>query len=90
MVLVKISGEVVAGKVVWALLRPVLIVGIGIMLGSIFVAYLNRGRIEIGLSAIGSIGIPIVFMGFCVSEPLSGVFSGLCLSLDFLPFSSFR
>ena len=85
LVLVKISGEVVAGKVGVGTLYGFwfLLLGIGIMLGSIFVAYLNRGRIEIGLSAIGSIGMPIVFMGFCVSEPLSGLFSGLCLSLGF-------
>ena len=85
LVLVKISGEVVAGKVGMGTLYGFwfLLLGIGIMLGSIFVAYLNRGRIEIGLSAIGAIGMPIVFMGFCVSEPLSDVFSGLCLSLGF-------
>ena len=85
LILVKISGEVVAGKVGMGTLYGFwfLLLGIGIMLGSIFVAYLNRGRIEIGLSAIGAIGMPIVFMGFCVSEPLSDVFSGLCLSLGF-------
>jgi acyl-[acyl-carrier-protein]-phospholipid O-acyltransferase/long-chain-fatty-acid--[acyl-carrier-protein] ligase len=85
LVLVKISGEVVAGKVGMGTLYGFwfLLLGIGIMLGSIFVAYLNRGRIEIGLSAIGAIGMPIVFMGFCISEPLSDVFSGLCLSLGF-------
>lgn len=85
LVLVKISGEVVAGKVGMGTLYGFwfLLLGVGIMVGSIFVAYLNRGRIEIGLSAIGALGMPLVFIGFCLSDPLSGVFNGLCLGLGF-------
>ncbi len=85
LVLVKISGEVVTGKVGMGSLYGFwfLLLGVGIMVGSIFVAYLNRGRIEIGLSAIGALGMPFVFMGFCLSDPLSQVFNGLCLGLGF-------
>ena len=85
LVLVKISGEVVAGKVGMGTLYGFwfLLLGVGIMVGSIFVAYLNRGRIEIGLSAIGALGMPLVFMGFCLSDPLSQLFNGLCLGLGF-------
>ena len=60
----------------------VLIVRVGIMVGSIFVAYLNRGRWS-RTSAIGALGMPLVFMGFCLSDPLSQVFNGLCLGLGF-------
>lgn len=85
LVLVKISGEVVAGKIGMGTLYGFwfLLLGVGIMVGSVFVAYLNRGRIEIGLSAIGAMGMPFVFMGFCLSNPLSNSFSGLCLALGF-------
>ena len=85
LVLVKISGEVVAGKIGMGTLYGFwfLLLGVGIMVGSVFVAYLNRGRIEIGLSAIGAMGMPFVFMGFCLSNPLSNSFNGLCLALGF-------
>ena len=67
LVLVKLSGEVVSGKV-----------GMGTLycrflpLGT--AAYLNRGRIEIGLSAIGAIGIPIVYIGMYFTDPLFEAF----------------
>ena len=85
LVLVKLSGEVVLGKVGLGSLYGYwfLLLGIGIMLGSLFTAYLNRGRIEIGLTAIGGVGMPLVFVGFCLSQPLSVFFDGLCLSLGF-------
>ena len=84
LVLVKLSGEVVSGKV-----------GMGTLYGYWFLflvwvrclefisAYLNRGRVEIGLSAIGALGMAIVFLCLVISEPLNLLFDGLCLCLGF-------
>ena len=36
------------------------------MLGSLFSAYINRGRVEIGLTVIGALGMPVVFIGLFV------------------------
>ena len=85
LVLVKLAGEVVTGEVGMGKLYGYwfLLLGVGIMVGSLFVAYLNRGRIEIGLSAIGATGMSLVFLGFCLCNPLSKVFEVLCLSLGF-------
>ena len=85
LVLVKLSGEVVSGKVGMGTLYGYwfLLLGVGTMLGSLFSAYLNRGRVEIGLSAIGALGMAIVFLCLVISEPLNLLFDGLCLSLGF-------
>jgi acyl-[acyl-carrier-protein]-phospholipid O-acyltransferase/long-chain-fatty-acid--[acyl-carrier-protein] ligase len=85
LVLVKLSGEVVAGQLGMGTLYGYwfLLLGAGIMTGSLFVAYLNHGRVEIGLSVIGALGMPVVFLGFCVSDPLSLIFDMLCLGLGF-------
>ena len=85
LVLVKLSGEVVSGKVGMGTLYGYwfLLLGVGTMLGSLFSAYLNRGRVEIGLSAIGALGMAIVFLCLVLSEPLNIIFDGLCLSLGF-------
>lgn len=85
LVLVKLSGEVVAGKVGMGSLYGYwfLLVGIGIMLGSLFVAYLNRGRIEIGLTPIGALAIPIIYLGLYLAEPMALTFDCCCLSLGF-------
>ena len=85
LVLVKLSGEVVSGKVGMGTLYGYwfLLLGVGTMLGSLFSAYLNRGRVEIGLSAIGALGMAIVFLCLVISEPLNLVFDGLCLFLGF-------
>ena len=85
LVFVKLSGEVVSGKVGMGTLYGswFLLLGIGIMVGSIFVAYLNRGRIEIGLSAIGAIGIPFVYIGMYFTDPLFEAFEFCCLALGF-------
>ena len=53
------------------------------MLGSLFSAYLNRGRIELGLSAIGALGMAIVFISLVITKPLNLIFDGLCLTLGF-------
>ena len=53
------------------------------MLGSLFSAYINRGRVEIGLTVIGALGMPVVFIGLFVVDPLTRIFDGLCLSLGF-------
>ena len=85
LVLVKLSGEVVSGKVGMGTLYGYwfLLLGVGTMLGSLFSAYLNRGRVEIGLSAIGALGMAIVFLCLVISEPLNLLFDGLCLFLGF-------
>ena len=85
LVLVKLSGEVVSGKVGMGTLYGYwfLLLGVGTMLGSLFSAYLNRGRVEIGLSAIGALGMAIVFLCLVISEPLNLLFDGLCLCLGF-------
>jgi len=85
LVLVKLSGEVVVGQVGMGSLYGYwfLLVGVGIMLGSLFVAYLNRGRIEIGLSPIGALGIPIIYIGLYLAEPTAVTFDCFCLSLGF-------
>ena len=81
LVLVKLSGEVVSGKVGMGTLYGYwfLLLGVGTMLGSLFSAYLNRGKVEIGLSAIGALGMAIVFLCLVISEPLNLLFDGLCL-----------
>ena len=42
-------------------------------------AYINRGRVEIGLTVIGALGMPVVFIGLFVVDPLTRIFDGLCL-----------
>lgn len=85
LILVKMSGEVVDGEVGMGSLYGYwfLLVGLGIMLGSIFVAYINRGRIEIGLTPIGALGIPIIYLGLYFSDPLKSNFDYFCFGLGF-------
>ena len=85
LVLVKLSGEVVSGNVGMGTLYGYwfLLLGVGTMLGSLFSAYINRGRVEIGLTVIGALGMPVVFIGLFVVDPLTRIFDGLCLSLGF-------
>ena len=85
LVLVKLSGEVVVGKVgmggmygYWFLL-----LGVGIMLGSLVVAYLNRGRIEIGLTPIGAFLLPLALLLLYWVDPLDSLFEWGCLFLGF-------
>ena len=85
LVLVKLSGEVVLGKIGMGSLYGYwfLLVGVGIMLGSLFVAYLNRGRIEIGLTPIGALAIPVIYFGLYLAEPMALSFDCCCFSLGF-------
>jgi len=85
LVLVELAGETVSGETgvssiygIWSLM-----LGIGIMTGSLFSAYLNRGRIEVGLSAIGGLGMPISILGMYFSSPLSLSFDWCCIAVGF-------
>lgn len=85
LVLVKLSGEVVEGDVGLGTLYGFwfLLLGLGIMAGSIFVAYLNKGRIELGLTAIGGLIMPISLIVLFLSNPMGKLFDFGCLSLGF-------
>ena len=85
LVLVKLSGEVVSGDIGMGSLYGYwfLLLGLGIMVGSLYVAYLNHGRIELGLSAIGAMGMPLVFVGLYNLNPLATGFEICCFSLGF-------
>ena len=85
LVLVKLSGEVVVGKIGMGSLYGYwfLLVGVGIMLGSLFVAYLNRGRIEIGLTPIGALAIPVIYFALYFAEPMTLSFDCCCFFLGF-------
>ena len=85
LVIVKLSGEVIEGDVGLGTLYGYwfLLLGLGIMAGSLFVAYLNRGKIELGLTALGGLIMPISLFVLFLSNPLDKVFDGGCLSLGF-------
>ncbi len=97
LVLVKLSGEIVVGKIGMGSLYGFwfLLLGLGIMLGSLFVAYLNRGRVEIGLSAIGAILLPLTLIFLYFANPLKGTFEygslllGFSGALFFVPLNGF-
>ena len=85
LVLVKLSGEVVVGKFGMGGLYGYwfLLLGIGIMVGSLFVAYLNRGRVELGLTPIGAILMPLALMLLYFVDPFENIFDCGCLLLGF-------
>jgi acyl-[acyl-carrier-protein]-phospholipid O-acyltransferase/long-chain-fatty-acid--[acyl-carrier-protein] ligase len=85
LVLVKLSGEVVEGDVGLGSLYGYwfLLLGLGIMAGSLFVAYLNRGRVVLGLTAIGGLIMPVSLTVLYFCNPLTLVFEAGCLSLGF-------
>jgi acyl-[acyl-carrier-protein]-phospholipid O-acyltransferase/long-chain-fatty-acid--[acyl-carrier-protein] ligase len=85
LVLVKLSGEVVIGQVGMGTLYGYwfLLLGLGVMMGSLFVAYLNRGRIEIGLTPIGGICIPFIYIGLYFANPQYMPFDLFCFGLGF-------
>ena len=85
LVLVKLSGEVVEGDVGLGTLYGYwfLLLGLGIMAGSLFVAYLNRGRIELGLTVIGGLIMPVSLIVLYFCNPLTLVFEIGCLALGF-------
>ena len=53
------------------------------MAGSLFVAYLNRGRIELGLTVIGGLIMPVSLIVLYFCNPLTLVFEIGCLTLGF-------
>ena len=83
--IVKLSGEVVEGDVGLGALYGYwfLLLGLGIMGGSLFVAYLNRGKIELGLTVIGGLIMPVSLIILFLSNPMGKVFDAGCLSLGF-------
>ena len=85
LVIVKLSGEVVDGDVGLGALYGYwfLLLGLGIMGGSLFVAYLNRGKIELGLTVIGGLIMPVSLVILFLSNPMGKVFDAGCLSLGF-------
>ena len=85
LVLVKLAGEVVEGEVGMGTLYGYwfLLLGLGIMLGSLFVAYLNRGRVELGLTPIGAILLPVAFLVVYFVDPFDVIFECGCLLLGF-------
>jgi acyl-[acyl-carrier-protein]-phospholipid O-acyltransferase/long-chain-fatty-acid--[acyl-carrier-protein] ligase len=85
LVLVKLSGEVIEGDVGLGTLYGYwfLLLGLGIMAGSLFVAYLNRGKIELGLTVIGGLIMPISLLILFLSNPMGKLFDLGCLSLGF-------
>ena len=85
LLLVKLSGEVTVGKVGMGSLYGYwfLLMGMGIMVGCLFCAYLNRGRIELGLCPIGAIGMTLSLVGLYQATAPGGIFELLCISLGF-------
>ena len=85
LVLVKLSGEVTVGKVGMGSLYGYwfLLLGVGIMAGCLFCAYLNKGRIELGLCPMGAGGMALSLWIVYISHPISGAFECGCTSLGF-------
>jgi acyl-[acyl-carrier-protein]-phospholipid O-acyltransferase/long-chain-fatty-acid--[acyl-carrier-protein] ligase len=85
LVLVKLSGEVTVGKVGMGSLYGYwfLLLGVGIMVGCLFCAYLNKGRIELGLCPVGAGGMALSLWAVYLSHPISGAFECGCASLGF-------
>ena len=71
LVIVKLSGRWLRVAWDWApLWLLVLLLGLGIMGGSLFVAYLNRGKIELGLTVIGGLIMPVSLVILFLSKPV--------------------
>ena len=85
LVLVKLAGELVDGESGMGQLYGYwfLLLGVGIMIGSLFVAYLNRGRIELGLTPIGAVLLPIAMFIIYRVDPSELGFECGCLFLGF-------
>ena len=97
LVLVKLAGEVVPGNVdiaphygLWFLL-----LGVGIMVGSLVVAYVNRGRVDLGLVPVGAIIMPVILFTITNLDPLESSFRYCCVALGmggaffFVPLNAF-
>ena len=94
LILVKLAGEEIANRPSQEMAEGdhalselfgywFLLLGLGIMAGSLFVAYLKRGRIELGLTAIGGLIMPLPLMGLYFCDPLTLEFDIGCLVLGF-------
>jgi acyl-[acyl-carrier-protein]-phospholipid O-acyltransferase/long-chain-fatty-acid--[acyl-carrier-protein] ligase len=85
LVLVRLSGEVIDGKVGMGSLYGYwfLLLGVGIMAGALFAAYLNKGRVEIGLSPLGLLGMTFSLAGVYFFPALGRMFEVCCTCLGF-------
>ena len=94
LVLVKLAGEEIAKRSSQQMVESdqalselfgywFLLLGLGIMAGSLFVAYLKRGKIELGLTAIGGLIMPLPLIGLYFCDPLTLEFDFGCLALGF-------
>jgi len=85
LVLVRLSGEVIDGKVGMGSLYGYwfLLLGVGIMAGALFAAYLNKGRVEVGLSPLGLLGMTFSLAGIYFFPALGRIFEVCCASLGF-------
>jgi acyl-[acyl-carrier-protein]-phospholipid O-acyltransferase/long-chain-fatty-acid--[acyl-carrier-protein] ligase len=85
-VFVNLANEVVEGEVGIATVYGYwfLLLGLGIMAGSLFAAYLNRGKIELGLTAIGGLIMPISLVVLFLSNPMGKVFEIGCFEIGCL------
>ena len=85
LVLVRLSGEVTEGNVGMGSLYGYwfLLLGVGIMAGALFAAYLNKGRVEVGLSPLGLLGMTFSLAGVYFFPALGRMFEVCCASLGF-------
>ncbi|MFP6854616.1 MAG: MFS transporter, partial [Opitutales bacterium] len=97
LVLVKLAGEVVPGNVGMASLYGLwfLLLGAGIMAGSLLTAYVNRGRVDLGLVPVGAILMPVILFALTRLDPLTASFRYCCVGLGaagaffFVPLNAF-
>lgn len=85
LVLVRLSGEVTEENMGMGSLYGYwfLLLGIGIMAGALFAGYLNKGRVEIGLSPLGLLGMTLSLVGVYYFPPLGSRFEACCATLGF-------
>lgn len=97
LVLVKLAGEVIGGGPGTASLYAFwfLLLGVGIMVGSLVVAYVNKGRVDLGLVPLGAIIMPIILFSMTRLDPQEGAFGYCCIGLGaggaffFVPLNAF-
>jgi len=97
LVLVKLGGEMVGGGPGMASLYGFwfLLLGVGIMAGSLVVAYLNRGRVDLGLVPLGAVLMPVILFALTRVHPLEEAFGCCCVGLGmsgaffFVPLNAF-
>ncbi|MBO93347.1 MAG: hypothetical protein CMI32_00405 [Opitutales bacterium] len=97
LVLVKLAGEMTGGGVGMASLYGFwfLLLGVGIMVGSLTVAYVNKGRVDLGLVPLGAVIMPFILFSMTSLNPLEGTFKYCCVGLGmsgaffFVPLNAF-